>query len=261
MANDLAEYVRALIAADAGASVCRFDDAVTTGFWNTTGREVPVIVRDGSLPGTVRLGDAGESWFELVSEGWSPPMPSDTDRQRIERLCELYGLRWDPKRREIYAECPVAKAPQFARKVVAATLVLDGWRVLHPADADRRRATRQELVDRVVSLASRGGLRVDESSVIVGDSGHAWAADAVLRHDRRRAGVQILEDSVPSFTERAIGWTADTHAPLVVVASPMKVERLKSAELGMKDVLAVSRDSDRAAEEVVERVAELLRAA
>lgn len=124
-----------------------------------------------------------------------------------------------------------------------------------------RPASRVEIVESVVSLAPRMGLVVDAETSVVGRSGHAWPVDAVLSRHDRKAGIQVLDETVPSFTERAIGWSADTGAPLVVVTSPMKADRLRTGELSTRNVLAISRETDHLAEQVVDSAVKLLQAA
>lgn len=263
MSNDAAERVRELLIADASLAYCRFGNAVTSGFWSMTGREVPVVVVEGASPGTVRLGDAGEAWFELVSEGICNPSPSQRDRERVERLCEHYGVSWDHRAREIYVDCPIQESPGWVRKIISATIALDGWRILHPVDKAVTRLSRQEIVDGVVEVARRKGIQVDPKGYVVGVSGNPWSADAVFRGEREKVvGVHVLEENVPSFTERAIGWSYDTKAPMVVVASKMKADRIRdmqSLQWNSK-IRAISRASDHLSEQVVNEVAEALAA-
>jgi hypothetical protein len=252
MSADVAERVRAHLASDFVRDFARFGNAVGMGFWSSTGREIPIVVEPVARDGWVRLSDAGEAWFEMVSEGLFNPAPTQTERRRLVALCRSFGVEWDVKRCAVTATCAIEDASKVARRVLSASITMEGWRLFAP-EAPEVAARRSTIIDSVRSLATEAKLIVDAGGVLRGKSGHDWPVDTILRTERNAVGVEMLTDTLPVFAGRAIGWSYDTRAPLIVLASARRAEKIEGMALGpVGPVRAVAHDDPRAAARVVE---------
>ena len=249
--TDLIDNLRDVLAKDLHASVTREGTSLGLGFRSTTGREIPLVITACVQPCTVRISDGGETWWELVKEGYAAPQPSTPDRDRLVRVCDLYEVHWERRDCEVFGIATTDKAPDLVRRIVAASLAIDAWRAWYPpkdAPSEAVQAIVQELQD----AAPHRGWVPEVAPTIRGRTGHIWRPHARLKRDQKGAVVTIFSvDSADQIAQSLIGWMSDVPEPMVAVVPERLAEQL-TADVAFQEGLAfVPREQAHTAERIL----------
>lgn len=206
---------------DFGASIQRAGAAFATGLTLRTGRALGIYLE--TTQAFVRVSDGGDAWNDLAMDGYTTPMPTSADRDKLDRLCELYGVKWDPARREVVALVafgePITNA---VRGVIAAAVAIDGWAAWYPP-ALAGETSDSTIVRRLTRLAPRAGWQVEDRDRLTGAM-HSWPIATLLSRQQRRAAVIITRNRrAEDVMQRTVGFLHDVPDAGLVLALPPRI--------------------------------------
>ncbi|MBS2020308.1 MAG: hypothetical protein JST00_46045 [Deltaproteobacteria bacterium] len=215
----------------------RSGGALSTGLTMSSGRAVGIYV-DGAQT-VYRITDGGDAWSDPVVEGYADAVPSLSERETLQRACELHGAPWDAERREVVTIAESASAvAAAATRVAAVVLAIDGWRAWYPRRKTRN-AQRKRLVRHIVHLAPYRGWVVDMRTPIQGKR-HKWQADTVLARMKRQAAIEITtERNAEHVIQRTVGFLHDVTTTGLVLVVPRKVEAYVRGSAELRDRVAI----------------------
>jgi hypothetical protein len=219
-ANRLRDAVMAAITPSLGT--------LTLGLKSSTGREIPLLLQR-LANGQLLVSDAGETWAELIMTGHATARPTRGQTERLARLVSLYRVSWDDGDRALQTWCSLDTLPDAAGRVTAASIALDGWRVLSEEPeviSVARRPRLQDLSERVARRARDDGWEAQVRTSIPGRTGFAWPAALLLRRGAKRVGIRVSRAAPEIALEQAIGCASDTETPVVLVMRSDAAETL-----------------------------------
>lgn len=255
---DIIDRARRVLLDAATGMISRVGESLTIGMIGTEGREIPVMVRSTVHPDTVVCSDAGESWWKLVTGGFSDPVPTDSDRRKIDRLAAEFGVRWDARSGELRALCTLQHVADAARRVSSASVALDAWRVWYPPlKRPPSYADAPFVARRLEQVGGKSGWDVSLNARMEGHSGHAWRIVASLARANRRAAVTVTRESASRVVERIIGFHADVGAPLIALVPPDVADDLKNASELRDRGVALERTKQQLAARVLRAATEI----
>ena len=252
--NDAIKQLFEALRLEAAESVTLLDDALGFEFFASSGRMIPIIA-ETTVTDRFKLSDAGETWNELVSDGYTKFRPSYSNAKRLERLASMYDVGWNSRTGAFETHATVADAAAAARRLLSASIALDAWRVWAEVAPARAIAPR-ELVKRVQTMAR--GYGWDETSIgqkLPGEkTRHEYATDLVLTKGVRKAAISSVPGS-PEFVMRtAVCWMTDVQVPVVLITSPRTAEQVADhQELRGRAVAVVGRAGAETAPKVLEQ--------
>lgn len=192
--------------------------AMATGFHSATGRELPLIAERVSVDaGVVILSDAGEAWWALVSDGYADGRPVADDRRRVERLAKLYDVTWNQRACAFQAAATIETAPSVGRRILSASLALDGWRALVTPSVSRA-APVTSVIAEAARLAVVEGFAADRKHRVHGRSQRDWRPELWLSRGADGVAVMSFSERWRTVLDRSLAWYLDTGSPAVVMA-------------------------------------------
>lgn len=235
-------------------------DTLGFGFYDCTGREIPIVVaREGAED--VILSDAGETWWSFVSEGYVDGRPSGDDRDRVERLAKLYGVIWDQHACAFTALANERTAGEIARRIVAASLALDGWRAFYPPRVEWRERS-NVVIEESAALAQKEGFETRRNEPVRGRR-LPWKVPLVVAEGNRSVNLLVLPNDARVIIERAMLWSVDTGRPAVALVPEKAAREIEEDEEkpDLGKVRLVPRSQANTAPRVLEMIREVLRPA
>jgi hypothetical protein len=232
--------------------------AVGIGVFTADGRQVGATVRETGTT-TLDISDGGETWSDLWIEGYVGTTPTRSVQDKLETICHSYGVAWDKNTRSIVCPAEPSAFPDVARRIAAASIAIDGWRLwLTERDTDTEHVN--NIVRDVGSIAGRREWEMQEYAAIRGQKYTGWTARALLTRKGRQAALAFLDDNTHDRAmQRAMGWMLDTDVPLIFVARPNVANDMKNAREFVGRAAIVARSRTGTAEAIVdaaERTAE-----
>lgn len=192
--------------------------SIGTGLFTADGRQVGAAVRETATASVLDLSDGGETWSDLWMDGYVPRSPTPALRAKLEALCQMYGVIWDQKARAIVCVSSPSGFADAARRIAAASIAIDGWR-LWLLEREERVERASVVVEGVRSIAERRHWIFEEKPSIKGRRFSEWRANALFTRSERQAALTFLDDATPDKAmQRIAGWVLDTNVPLVFVA-------------------------------------------
>ena len=216
--------------------------ALSTGFRSSTGRPIGVQAEE-LLSGYVKLSDGGESWSELVAGGFAEPVPTASERDKLVRLCHMYGIDWDQDQRALSAVTIASKPEEIesaVRRITAASIAIDGWRAWYPP-IEKPLPSALVMAHRIERVANKFGWSAEINAVIEGKI-HSWPANVRLSGKRGSAAVAFSHERPEAALQQIIGFLYDVKDHGLVLVVPESTARAigESTELPSR-VKAVSR--------------------
>lgn len=231
---------------------------VGIGIFTSDGRQAGAKVEVGAA-GALILSDAGETWSDLWMDGHVHGAPTASEKEKLQKICAMYNVQWDQERRRIVCMCDHATFADGVRRISAASIAIDGWRVWLQGRAAGHATRIDSIVKGVEQLAQ--GQRWDFTNWMpVRGRRRTWRARGGLTRSGRQAAFTFLHDTDPeAAVERATGWILDTTVPLIFVVNEAIVPSLADDHVFAERAVVVPRLRTGTAEAIMQ-AAELLAA-
>lgn len=211
--EQLSEQVKKSLAAHVEIGI----GSIGLGIFTSDGRQVGATVQPTSNSDTLEVSDGGETWSDLLMDGYVSAIPSDSVRKKLDALCRTYRVTWDEQRNAIVSMSSQSGFAETARRIAAASIAIDGWR---PWFAERGTGERYgEIVAKVKVIGASHHWEMEEGVYVPGNNFSSWRAHAMLRRRGQQAALTFLEERTrESAMQRIAGWMLDTAVPVVFVA-------------------------------------------
>jgi len=244
--------LRSLVADQLSTELYVDGSAIGVGLFTPDGRQLGVRVRETAAG--LLLSDAGETWSDLVKDGYVDSRPTTAIREKIEEACRGYGVAWESTTRSLQTTCDEQGLAGAMLRMVGASIAIDGWRSWMRARQHGRPHV-QTIMRAVETQAIKSGWDYLPKFQVAGGT-RLWHSAGRFSRNRQQAVFTFINEEDPEqAAERVAGWILDTQVPLVFVVPANVAMTLRADEILVK---AVDRAEivDRSDSETARRIVE-----